>query len=428
MNFNSKEYKRARRAYLIQSTVEYFVAILVTDAFLAKLLTHIGISDPLIGIISSFISLAFVTQLMSILLVRKNINSKRVSIILETVSIFLFMLLYLVPFVPLGKTGKTIVIVVCIIFAYATKYIVNSIVFKWCNSFVEPSNRAVYSAKKEMFSLFSGMIFTFIAGYIIDIYEGIGNLNGGFLFIAFSIFALNISNFICFSCVSEEKINEQSKICGQKNIHSVVTNTVGNKAFRKVMFLTMMYDSARYFTVGFLGIYEMNDLMMSMSLIQTVNILGCFARMIISIPFGRFSDKFSYAMGFKAALCLMACSFAINIFTTPHRWYLIFLYAVLFNCSIAGTNQNSFNITYNYVNKDYLVEAMAIKNSIGGIVGFFSAIVASKILEFIQKNGNTFLGYEVYGQQILSLISLCITISAIVFIKFKIEKEKVVIQ
>ena len=75
-NFNSPEYKRSRAAYMTQCTVEYFVSLLVTDAFLAKLLTNIGINDSLIGIISSFISLAFIIQIMSIYLVRKRINEK----------------------------------------------------------------------------------------------------------------------------------------------------------------------------------------------------------------------------------------------------------------------------------------------------------------------------------------------------------------
>lgn len=75
-DFNSQEYKRSRGAYMAQCTVEYFVSLLVTDAFLAKLLTSIGISDALTGIISSFITLAFVIQLLSIFLVRLRVSTK----------------------------------------------------------------------------------------------------------------------------------------------------------------------------------------------------------------------------------------------------------------------------------------------------------------------------------------------------------------
>ena len=63
--FDTKAYKRSRNAYMVQCAFEYFVALLVADAFLAKLLTALGIGDNLIGIISSFVSLAFVFQLLS---------------------------------------------------------------------------------------------------------------------------------------------------------------------------------------------------------------------------------------------------------------------------------------------------------------------------------------------------------------------------
>lgn len=57
--YDSAEYKRSRKAYTLQCAFEYFVAIMAGDAFLAKLLSAIGISDSLIGIISSFTTLAF---------------------------------------------------------------------------------------------------------------------------------------------------------------------------------------------------------------------------------------------------------------------------------------------------------------------------------------------------------------------------------
>ena len=63
--FESKEYKRSRAMYMVQCTFEYFISILIADAFLAKLLTNIGISDSLTGIIASFMSIAFLFQLLS---------------------------------------------------------------------------------------------------------------------------------------------------------------------------------------------------------------------------------------------------------------------------------------------------------------------------------------------------------------------------
>lgn len=74
--FESNSFKTSRKAYTAQCTFEYFITILVGDAFLAKLLMTIGIQDSLIGIISSFVSLAFLFQLFSVFTVAKIRNVK----------------------------------------------------------------------------------------------------------------------------------------------------------------------------------------------------------------------------------------------------------------------------------------------------------------------------------------------------------------
>ena len=254
-DFNSPEYKRSRGAYKTQCTIEYFVSLLVTDAFLAKLLSSIGISDMVIGIISSFITLAFVIQFLSIYLVKLKVSTKKLVILFDTISIFFFMFLYVIPFLPIGKAQKTILVVLSVIAAYAGKYLIYSICFKWANSFVDPKHRAEYSAVKEMISLFSGMVFTLVIGYIIDKYEAIGNLSGGFLFIAASMLILNISNFICLCMIKKEEAPEDSTI----PLKDVFKNTIVNNNFRSIIILTVLWDVARYFTIGFIGIFKTKE-------------------------------------------------------------------------------------------------------------------------------------------------------------------------
>ena len=424
-DFNSLEYKRSRGAYMAQCTVEYFVALLVTDAFLAKLLTSIGISDSLVGIISSFISLAFVIQLMSIFLVRSKVSTKNMVLFFDTISIFFFMFIYVIPFIPVSQTAKTVLIVISIIMAYVGKYLIYSIYFKWANSFVSPDKRAEYSAIKEIISLLSGMVFTIAAGYVIDKFEGIGNINGGFLFIACATLLLNICNFICIAMIKkeEEPIAEEGA-----SLSDVVKHTLLNKGFRNIVILTVLWDCARYFTIGFLGVFKTNDLLISVFAVQVLNMVANGCRALLSVPFGRYSDKKTFAKGFELALIIAAASFLSIVFTNKSTWYLIVVYTILYNISVAGTNQNSFNITYSYVESKYITQAMAFKNSIGGLCGFGASLLAGKILSFVQSNGNMLFGIQVYGQQILGGISFVLTVIAIIFLRKVVEKQKVMIQ
>ena len=94
----------------------------------------------------------------------------------------------------------------------------------------------------------------------------------------------------------------------------------------------------------------------------------------------------------------------------------------------AGTNANLNNITYNYVDAQYFIQASAIKNSIGGLCGFGASLLGGAILSRIQANGNSLFGIHVYGQQVLATLSFLLMIVTILFVRFVIEKQKRIIQ
>jgi len=386
--YETKEYKRSRLGYILSSAFAYFVSLIVTDAYLAKMLSHQGISDAMIGIISSFVSLAFLFQLSAIFLVDRVKNTKKTVIILDSVFQVMHIFLYTIPFLPIGKTAKTVIIISSILFGYLCKYAVSSMLFKWANSYVEPSKRARYSANKEMISLITGMVFTAVVGFVIDKYENIGNIKGGFLFIAIAIFILSIANFISLLLIKKDTAPKE--IQKTKSFDEIMKNTLGNKNFINVIILTVLWDSARYTTLGFMGIYKTKDLMLTVGTVQLINIVGNLFRFFLSKPIGRYSDKTSFTKGFKLALWIAAAGFLINSFSSPGMVWCVVIFTVLNAVSLAGTNQNSMNIVYSYVDAEYFVHATAIKNSIGGVCGFLTSVGAGKLLEIVQHNNNTY--------------------------------------
>lgn len=430
--YQSPGYKRSRKAYMLQCTVEYLVSLLVTDAFLANLLSNIGISDSLTGIISSFISLAFLFQLLSIFLVTKINNTKKTVIFLNGISQMLFMCMYLIPFVPVSQSIKTFAVIAFILMAYITNYLASGVYFKWANSFVDPVRRAEYSAGKEMCSLFAGIVFTLAMGYVIDRFGDLGNVEGGFLFTAATMLILNICNFISLALIKKESaaqlMEKENKQANDVSWNAVMRNTFGNKNFVSIVIMTVLWYSARYMTVGFLGTFKTKDLAISVGTVQIINIAANLVRIGVSRPFGKFSDRTSYAKGIRWALTFAAAAYFVNVFSTPNTWWLVVLYSVLYNISLAGSNQNSFNITYSYVDSRYIVQAMAIKNSVGGVCGFLVSILASRILAAIQNNHNTLLGIPIYGQQFLSLLSCIILIGTIFYIRCVVERQQIKIQ
>ena len=426
IDYQSPEYRRSRTAYIAQCAVEYFVALLVTDAFLAKLLACVGISDALVGVISSFITLAFVVQLATFFLVRTRVSVKSLVMTLDTLSIAFFTLLYLVPFLPVGREARTVLVVISVFLAYTSRYLITSMYFKWANSYVDPSHRASFSAVKEIISLFGGMLFSLGAGYVVDRFEAEGNQEGAFLFLAVSILILNAVNFVTIALIRKDEPRLRSE--KGASLGTVLKMTLGTASFRHLVVMDVIWAVARYFTVGFMGTYKTKELMLSVLAVQIINIAASLVRIAVSRWFGRYSDRHSFARGFELALWIEAAAFLVCVFTTGVTWYLVIAYTVLTSVSAAGTGQNSFNMIYSYVDGRYVPQALALKNCISGIFGFGASLLGSRILHLVQEAGNRVFGIPLYGQQLLSAISFLLIAALIVYVRLVIEKQKVSIQ
>jgi hypothetical protein len=105
-----KSIKRSKLMYIFEATLEYFISILVADAYLATLTKELGFSDNLTGILSSIISLGCLFQLLSLLIRRKKF--KFFVLVFSILNQLLFILLYVVPLTNFENTTKIIIFVI----------------------------------------------------------------------------------------------------------------------------------------------------------------------------------------------------------------------------------------------------------------------------------------------------------------------------
>ena len=425
--FGTKDYKRSRGAYAIECLFEYFVSLLITDAFLAKLLKTSGMSDSMIGIVSSLVAFAFLFQLVAAVTVQRIKSFKTTVFICHIISNSFFIFMYVIPFLKMDGIYKQILSVVCILLAYFSTNFSASMLYKWGNSYVDPTKRASYSAVKEMISLAGGIVMTIAVGAIVDKFDAANNMYGGFIFCAIAMLIFAISDLTCI-LITKKDIKSPEERAEKVSFVDAIKNTLGNRNFRSVVYLTILWDVARYSILGFLGTYRIGELAFTVGAVQLINFASSAVRFVISRPFGRFSDKYSFARGIEIALIIAAFGFGVNAFTTPATRFLIIVETVCYSASLAGANQNLSNITYNYVDSKYFVQASAIKNSIGGLCGFLASLGAARLLDMIQKNGNTFLGMHVYGQQVLSVIACVLLVVAVLYTHFVIAKQKRMVQ
>ena len=423
--FEARDYKRSRGAYTVECAFEYFVALLVAEPFLTKLLLNIGLDDPTIAIIQSLISVAFLFQLAAVFVVQRITNVKRVAATVHFVAQLLFTSLYLVPFLPFEVAHKRVIVITCMLLGYFGNYLVTSVIFRWGNSYVDPARRARFAGTKEMISLLTGVIVTFAMSRMIDHYEAADNLRMGFILTACIMTVICGLDFLCLMLM-KNRISEPPKKQDIVPLRQVAKMLFANRGFVSVVVAYSLWQIAQYLLLGSMGTYKQSELAMTVSAVQLINIVGQMGRFAMTRPIALFTDKHTYADGITLGLLLLIVSYFINMFTTPALWWLVIVYTLIFNFAQAGIGQNSLNIIYSYVDEKYFVQASAIKNSIGGVIGFLAALGGSRILKAVQANDNTVLGVHVYGQQILSCLAFLFAVAALIYVRTVLKKQKII--
>lgn len=417
---NNDVYKTSRFLYILEAAFEYFISILVTGAFLAKITSEIGLSDSLTGILSSFVSLGCGFQIVAIFLANKR-PVKRWVTLLHSLNQLFFALIYLVPFIQLTPTQKAILFIAFLLLGHIINNIINSPKINWFMSLVDDSKRGRFTATKEMVSLLGGMVFSFIMGSVMDHFELVGNTNGTFIVCGISVFVLMLMHSATL-IFSKEKTTEEKEKTPTKQL---LKEFIKDKNLFKVIIISVIWNIANYSATPFYGSYQIKELGFSMTFVSILSVAYALVRAGFSRPMGLFADKTSFVKMLNVCFLIKMCAFAISIFTVPANGKVLYtIYYMLTAIAMAGINSATINLIYDYVGKEKRIGALALNNTFGGFAGFFTTLAISPLVTYIQANGNKFLGISVYAQQVVSVIAVIMLAFVLLYINLVVKKIK----
>ena len=411
-------YKTSRFLYIVEAALEYFISILITGAYLAKLTDAIGISDTVTGILSAFVSLGCGFQMIAIFLANKR-PVKRWVTILHSLNQLFFALIYLVPFVPLTRGQKTIIFIVFLLLGYVLSNVVNSPKINWYMALIDDSKRGDFTANKEIVSLIGGMIFSFAMGALMDNFETAGNINGAFIVCGVSVFMLMLLHSATLMFSKEKPCEEREKMDARK----LFGDLIKDKKLFKVILISVLWNVAYYAATPFYSSYQIKELGFSMTFVSALAAGYSIARSIFSKPLGRFADKYSFVNMLNICFTIALIGFAVNIFTVPANGKIFFtMYFILNAISMAGINSATINLIYDYVEKEKRTGALAISSTLSGFAGFFTTLLISPLVSYIQHKGNKFLEIELYAQQLVSLIAVLLIVGLLIYLNLVVKK------
>jgi len=402
--------KRSRIMYIFEAALEYFISILVAGSYLATLTKELGFSDSLTGILSSVISLGCLFQLFSLLVRRKKV--KAFVLIFSIINQLLFMLLYIIPLTSFEKHTKIVIFVVLIFSAYLIYNFIHPKKINWLMSLIDDKQRGSFTANKEIVSLVSGMIFTFGMGAIIDYFSETGRIRLAFVFSAIVIFALMVLHSLTMLFTVEKELPN----CNKKNYKQTFVELIKNKNIIKVTIIFILYYISTYISTPFYGTYQISELGLNLKFVSAAVMCGSISRILISKFWGRYADKKTFAAMIEKCFIFMGLSQLSVIFAVPATGKVMFvIYYILHGIALGGINSALINLIFDYVPIEKRADSLAVTQAVAGLTGFITTLCISPAVTYIQNNGNSIFGLNIYAQQFVSIIALLFTILAIIY-------------
>ena len=415
---NKDQYKTSRFLFIVEATLEYFISMLVGGAYLAKVTSAIGLNDTITGILSSFVSLGCGFQIIAIFLANKR-PVKRWVTILHSINQLAFALIYIVPFINIGKTGKTIIFIIFLLAGHIINNVVNSPKINWFMALVDDKKRGRFTANKEMTSLISGIIFSYAAGSVVDYFDAAGNQTGAFIALGIAVLVLMLSHTATLVFSKEKPIETAQKL----PIKTQMMELLKDKNLFKVILIPTLWTIVSSVSTPFYGSYQIKELGFTMTFVSVLSIITALVRTCFSRPLGKYADKNSFAKMLNICYVVMLVAFIIKTFTVPANGKILYpFYSALYGIAMAGINSSVINLIYDYVSHEKRMSALALSSTMSGFSGFFATLAISPLVTYIQNNNNTLLGIHVYAQQVVSVISVILLLLLIVYLNTVVRK------
>lgn len=411
-------YKTSRTLYIIEAALEYFIALLVSETYLAKIAMSVGISDAGIGILTSFVALGHAFQIFAIFLSQQKSVKKR-TVWCGLLNQLLFSFMYVVPLLPDGFSLRVPFFICALLLAQIVMNVINPSKTNWLMSLVPDRERGVFTANKEIVSLLSGIVISLSMGRVIDYFEEKGEIRTAFILVAITMLFLTILHTLTLIFTKEKPIEHTENTVRTRDILRALFK---NKTLYRVIGVSAIWSIISNAITPFYGTYRLGVLGFSMTFNAILTVVSSLARALISRTMGRFADKYSFKKLLLLCYCIKILAFTAAMFAVPSNGKVLFtIYSILAAIALAGTNSSEVNLIYDYVEPAQRTGALAIKFMVSGVLGFLTTCLMTIPVNYIANNGNQLFGIPMYPQQFTSFLGVIGTIGLLFYVKFVVR-------
>jgi hypothetical protein len=275
---SKSDLKKSRVCFTVGDSAVQTIIQLSGGTFLATLMSFCSISDANIGIITSLVSLAAISQIFLINYFKK-LKKYKFLVCFTALQRLLFTVIYFIPLLSISSTKKALLIVLLYFVGQIFVQIGAPASQDWIASLVPSRLRGKYFTIKDSIAVFVVSSTMLLGGIILDFFKK-RNLEDGFIIIGTLIFILVMINFIAFSKMKEPKMSymntegkemhgrlakkakehEKTAPHEKKTIFNEIKEAFTDRKFRKAFFLQTLYTLSFYICLPFNASYQINEL------------------------------------------------------------------------------------------------------------------------------------------------------------------------
>lgn len=408
-------YKKTRNIFIVDLSVVYTIGALCSGGFLAALLRYAGFTDQINGLISSIPYGAAVFQLIGAALVGLSSNKKHFIILGVSIHRLSLALIYFIPLFGNNNSFQQVLIIVFFSLAYIANSLISPEISTWLMNSTPSRMRSQYFSTREQLSLIYVATITIVASFIMDRFSEKGAYKIAFAIIGMIILVNSIVNIMSLSKGLFPEHQQDIKKITRKSL----VQPIRDRKFHKVLVVLILWQVAFQVWQPFAGIYLINDLNVSYSLLGIVAVICSFEKAFAVKLWGRLLSRMSwskalfYAMIFYIAATLMF--FSLN---EQNASWLYVAHSIVANIAWSVLGISLTNIQYENADPAQMPSYIGFAAAISGIIGFMAATAGAFLYSFINNKD-----LIVNGMQSLCLISVVTSTSMCIFIHFRFKHK-----
>jgi len=202
-----------------------------------------------------------------------------------------------------------------------------------------------------------------------------------------------------------------------------------NKAFRKVICLSIFWNIALQIGGPYFAIYMITGLKLSYSYIMVLSLLASVVRIFVVKYWGKLADNKSWTFTTKISLAVLAlCHFLWMLASGSMIYFILPMIHIIAGVAWSGLAISMFNLQFMFSPIEGRMMYLGMNASIGGIVGFITALFASYLVNIFQGTHFYLLGISIGNMQILFGLSSVLLVGCFLYVhKFmKYKKQEAV--